>query len=108
MYKGLNEHRQHVGKSHFVSVHAEMNALLRLLRLKDSRASFRTKSPPRFSSATIYVVRPDAQGELRNARPCPDCARILLQHGINRVKYTDLRVIGDTPTSVLVRERLGG
>lgn len=58
----------------YATSHAEMNAL--------SRA----KNP---FGATIYVVKVDKRGMLRNAKPCIDCAKALDAAGVAKVVYLD-------------------
>lgn len=61
------------------STHAEEDACARALRLSKEQCY----------TATVYVVRVDRCGVLKNSAPCIDCARMMRELGIGRVVYTN-------------------
>lgn len=108
MFKGKNNHRQRAGRVWYYSLHAEMCALLRIIRSKDKRGSFKskkTKKTPQYNGSVVYVARPLGNDMFGNAKPCANCAKYLHAHGITKIKYTDVRIIDGTPTSVLCEMR---
>ena len=74
-----------IGYSRFIrerhypeSIHAEQQAILRLLHLRSES----------LVGSTMYVSRVGAFGEPRLAKPCPMCQKIIEAVGIRRVFYT--------------------
>lgn len=59
-------------------VHAEIDALLPLLKRKDD-----------FSRASIYVYRERKDGSLGLSRPCGSCMRLIKKLGIKNIYYTN-------------------
>jgi len=59
------------------SVHSEVNAIDDCKRNKKN-----------IDGATIYVVRINPAGELRNSKPCSNCARWIFANGIHKVFYS--------------------
>ena len=62
-----------IGYNPHVTVHAEIDALSRLVDAK---------------GATIYIARVNNQGDTRMSRPCETCERALNDAGVKRVVYT--------------------
>lgn len=56
------------------SIHAEISALL--------------KARCDVSGGTIFVYREDRNGQIRLAKPCPQCMKALIEAGIKRIYYT--------------------
>lgn len=71
-----NVHKTHgkLGSGRYNSLHAETHAILKA-----------KKQGMDLKGATLYVYR---EGGL-NSKPCPDCQRIIKQHGIKKVIYTN-------------------
>lgn len=77
-----------------VSIHAEIDAILRIRRKVDLRG------------ATIYVVRLKKNGETGVATPCKMCSRAIVDHGIKRIFYTvDGNNVEVTRSDVLLQGR---
>jgi len=87
--------RKRIGRYNWYSLHAEMNALYKSLKIR--RKNFRSKKnthPP----SVIYVVRilkdqdlaPDDQDYLYgNSKPCENCEERLFRYNVRRIYYTD-------------------
>lgn len=58
------------------SVHAEVDALLKVASREDIKGS------------TVYVVRINRQNELAMSKPCPMCSQILQEHGVKRAFFS--------------------
>ena len=43
----------------------------------------------RLKGSTIFVYRSTADGQMANAKPCEDCAKMIKKYGIRRVIYTN-------------------
>jgi deoxycytidylate deaminase len=88
---GENQHREHAGRCHHTSLHAEIHALLRFLRIRYKTTNLKTRK--NMPSTTIYIVRLPT-GEKRdyfgNSKPCDNCELLLYKHNITRVKYTNI------------------
>ena len=41
------------------------------------------------TKATIYIVRVGANGDMKMAKPCEDCQRLLRESGIRRVIFSN-------------------
>ncbi len=96
LYKGENQHRQHFGQINYQSLHAEINALLKIYRNKNIFA-INSKAKVKIN-ATVYVARPlYATGckEFGCARPCEHCSYHLYNSGIKKIKYTDFITTSD-------------
>lgn len=48
---------------------------------------------------TLFSIRINRRGELRNAKPCPDCRRVLYELGVRTLFYS-------SDDGTLVRERI--
>ncbi len=73
------------------SKHAEMAAILKVLRKPDGLSSL--------AGATIYVSRITATGKTAIARPCKKCMDLIVSVGIKSIIYTTLN--GTTKEKVL-------
>lgn len=90
-YTGENQHREHAGKCHHNSLHAEIHAILRYLRIRYKTTNLRSKYD--LSGTTIYVARlptGNARNYFGNSKPCSNCQIYLSKFGIRKVKYTDI------------------
>jgi len=58
------------------SVHAEVDALLKVASKEDIKGS------------TVYVVRINRKNELAMSKPCPMCETILREHGVKRAFFS--------------------
>lgn len=58
------------------TVHAEVDALLRVSNREDIQGS------------TVYVVRVIKLGQLAMSKPCPMCHQILREHGVKRAFFS--------------------
>lgn len=72
--KGVNRYKTHpLGSGYHNRLHAEIDALLRVL--KHHKVDL--------SKCSIYVARVNNQGEPRMSKPCKDCMRILRKYGLS-------------------------
>jgi deoxycytidylate deaminase len=62
------------------SKHAEMDAILKLLRKEDGLSSL--------SGSAIYVSRINHKGETLLAKPCKKCRKLIESVGIKRIVFT--------------------
>lgn len=97
IFYAANVHRTRVGNISCVSLHAEVNVLLKALKSfsKNSNLKSKTKLPP----STICVVRlmRDKKDlpEYRNYRfgiskPCMNCEKQLHKYNVIKIYYTDI------------------
>jgi len=101
-YKGIyfygnNSHRNRVGKVYCVSLHAEVDVLLKALKSYEKNANLKskTKMPP----STVCVVRlmrsKDGLPNYRSFRfgiskPCSNCEKQLYRFNVTKIYYTDV------------------
>lgn len=74
---GIELHRFGEDSNHRGKVHAEIHALLPLL-----------KQHADLSRADVYVVRRRKDGSLAMARPCPGCISLLKENGLRRAYFS--------------------
>jgi deoxycytidylate deaminase len=74
---GYNSTRTRISQENVPSTHAERSALSSLMD-KDKC----------FSNATIYIVRINADKDLRNSKPCTDCLKLIKKLGIKKIVYS--------------------
>jgi deoxycytidylate deaminase len=91
-YKGENEARQYAGGVFHSSLHAEMNALFKYIKVGERKKRFRR--PEKRGSGTVYVIRLmnyDKNGEtiMGCSRPCEHCQKWLKIYNVKKVFYTD-------------------
>lgn len=88
------------GRMNYHSLHAEMNALFKSLKLLNKTNRFQRKMPLKRPPATIYIVRilkntenlPSLQSHwFGNAKPCLHCQSFLSYYNITKIKYTDTK-----------------
>jgi hypothetical protein len=87
-YVGENQHREKYGKIFHRSLHAEMHALLKSVKMnRQNRIVNKKNNVPKM---TIYVVRICAIPKLYgNAKPCETCQKFLYFYNVQKIKYTD-------------------
>lgn len=98
-----NQKRIKYGSIVHRSFHAEMNALFKLgkslRKTENSRSSRALARDTTRSKTTMYVVRLTYTDEVSSiysgqrygiSKPCPHCEKALYEHGISRIKYTDV------------------
>ena len=88
------------GRMNYHSLHAEMHALFKSLKMYNKTNRFKTNYKKlKRPSSTIYVVRilrdveniPKLQGYwFGNAKPCVHCQTYLSSHNVTKIKYTDM------------------
>ena len=97
---GENQHREQYGRTHYTSLHAEMNTLFKSIKIKrQNRLSIgkgRLSRPP----STIYIVRiskPEGMDPIDKrgytygcSKPCENCQKHLYYYNVTRIKYTDI------------------
>lgn len=91
-----NDHRQLAGKVYHISLHAEMNALIRSIKATDKTATFlNINKKNRRSKEVMYVARltdiEKTKGNITfgNSMPCDHCQTWMHKHKIKVIKYTD-------------------
>jgi deoxycytidylate deaminase len=62
------------------SKHAEMDAVLKLLRREEGLSSL--------CGSTVYVTRITPTGNTALAKPCPKCMSLLISVGVKEIIYT--------------------
>jgi len=89
---GINEHLHNQEDRSIYSIHAEMNALCQLLRIKSHNERYM-----RDCVALVARVGPLSTGHaVRMSRPCEKCEKQLRKMGIRKVYYTfDQNHIGE-------------
>lgn len=81
---GINEHVQNQEDRNVYSIHAEVNALAQLLRIKSHNHTY-------FDDCIALVARVGPKSsnyKVRMSKPCANCERTLRKMGIKRVFYT--------------------
>lgn len=82
----------------YFSLHAEVHALIKYLRIVYKSSSLKQRSIMK-NNSTIYVVRvlkdttklPKNQNVIfGNCMPCTNCQHYLYKFGFKRIKYTDI------------------
>ena len=88
-YTGENQHREKYGNIFHRSFHAEMNALLK--KIKITEKTNKMNGQKNKNKMTIYVVRLGAiKGIYGNAKPCENCQKFLYINNVTKIKYTDI------------------
>jgi len=92
-FKGGNTHRIKAGGVVYKSLHAEMSALLRMIKLYDRKANF--NSDIKFHGAKLYVVRVMSKNtksghKLGTSKPCNHCQFYLNKFNITKIYYIDI------------------
>lgn len=97
IFYGANYHRNRVGKIYCVSLHAEINVLLKALKSCEKNANLKSKT--KLSSSTVWVVRllndTDNLPNYRSYRfgiskPCSNCEKQLHKFNVKKIYYTDI------------------
>ena len=107
-YVGENQHREMTGKIFHTSLHAEMNALYKSIKLLDKCNYISKKKVYNRPAMTIYIVRlmngkpeniknntknntkNNPQFMLGGCQPCINCQKYLSIYNIKKIKYTDI------------------
>jgi len=76
------------GFNHYVSNHDSCYIEYSALHAERDVIEKALKRGCALRGATIYVVRVNKRGQLRNSKPCQECAKLILEHGIRRVFYS--------------------
>ncbi len=85
------------GNINYFSLHAEIHALMKYLKIYYKTSSLKQKSYIK-NNSTIYIVRtlkdkknlPTNQNVVfGNCMPCTNCQKYLSKFGFKRIKYTD-------------------
>ena len=79
-----NEHIANQEDRSVFSIHAEVNALAQLLRIKSHNNTF-------FEHCVAFVARvgpPSSNFKVRMSKPCQNCQKMLRKLGIRKVFYT--------------------
>lgn len=84
---GFNKQKTHPASpdrsedgSHRMNIHAEVDAICSLSREQKAK----------LNRCTIYVTRRRVQGNgMGMSKPCPNCMKYLMQHGVKDVWYTN-------------------
>jgi hypothetical protein len=97
---GENQHREQYGRTHYKSLHAEMNALFKFIKLGRVNKLHIGKGRSDRPSMTIYIVRLckptgfipiDSRGYVYGcSKPCLNCEKHLYYYNVTRIKYTDI------------------
>lgn len=80
----VNEHVHNQEDRRVFSIHAEVNALAQLMRIKSHNQTY-------FEDCIALVARvgpPTQNYRVRMSKPCANCERMLRKMGIRRVFYT--------------------
>jgi len=97
VFYAANHRSTRFGNISYISVHAEVNVVLKALRSRERNANLKTKVklPP----STLYVVRlmrktenlPDYRGHYFGiSKPCLNCQQHLYKHNVTKIYYTDV------------------
>lgn len=97
-YVGENQHREMTGGVFHTSLHAEIHALFKSIKIRNKENRISNKKVER-PNMTIYVVRllkgapyngkkPDYM--FGGSKPCENCQKYLSLYNVNRIKYTDV------------------
>jgi len=95
---GENQHREQYGRTHHTSLHAEMNALFKSIKIERKNRITIGKGRLQRPSTTIYIVRLskpsnariDSRGYVYGcSKPCLNCEKYLYHYNITILKYTD-------------------
>lgn len=97
-YVGENQHREMTGGLFYTSLHAEIHALFKSIKIRNKQKRISNKKVDR-PNMTIYVVRllkgapyngkkPDYM--FGGSKPCENCQKYLSLYNVNRIKYTDI------------------
>lgn len=87
------------GNINYFSLHAEVCALLKYLKLFYKNSSLKQRNNKK-NSSTIYIARvlrdkqnlPNNQNIMfGNCQPCQHCQEQLAKFGFKRIKYTDIK-----------------
>lgn len=89
LYAAENQHREHFARIHYTSIHAEMNALFKYLKIKHKTNRFMRKNKIDCSDLTVYVVRLKEK-TVGNSKPCEHCQKWLKFYNVKRIFYTDV------------------
>ena len=85
------------GNINYFSLHAEIHAILKYLKVYYKTSSLKQKSNQK-NNSTIYIVRtlkdkkniPENQTVVfGNCMPCTNCQKYLAKFGFKKIKYTD-------------------
>jgi len=96
-FNASNNRSTRFGNISYISLHAEVNVLLKALRSREKNANLKTKLklPP----STVYVVRimkkaenlPDHRVHYFGiSKPCINCQKHLYKHNVIKIYYTDI------------------
>lgn len=96
---GENQHREQYGRTHYKSLHAEMNALFKTIKRDRVNKLHIGKGRSDRPSMTIYIARlskpngvtpTDSRGYVYGCcKPCPNCEKHLYYYNVTKIKYTD-------------------
>jgi len=97
VFHASNNHRTRVGKTPCISLHAEVNVILKALKTYEKNPTLKTKKqlPP----STLCVVRlmTEKSGLPKHrtyrfgiSKPCINCQKQLYKFNVTRVFYTDV------------------
>lgn len=90
-YTGENQHRDHAGKCHHDSLHAEIHAILKFVKIKYKTTNLKNNFD--LSKTILYVARlpgGDKRNYFGNCKPCIKCQPFLNRFNVRRIKYTDV------------------
>lgn len=94
-YVGENKYRGLTGGVHYFTLHAEMNALYKSLKMNNTY-KFNPKNAKNYKASVIYVVRLMAPKTRKNnlllgmSKPCEHCQTFLKMYNVTKIKYTDI------------------
>ena len=74
---GINKNKTHSIMGNLKHLHAEADAILKI------------RDKYRLIGADIFVTRSNPNGRIGMARPCPICMKIIREHKIKSITYTD-------------------
>ena len=90
---GINTSRSRLGRHSYMCCHAERNAVhyytqhvYKLHQKKDPRR-FKKK----MAKVTLWVIRSDQAGNIKNSAPCSSCTHLIRSVGIKKIVYSNKR-----------------